>query len=335
MRIANPLFDAVVKFLLEDYKIAIGFVSRLLGVEVIAVEIKAQETIFKTSKGLKVMRLDFNILVETKAAKFRKVLLEVQKARSGFRIRRFRSYIGMHYWHPDIVPTPKGTLKEEELPITTVYILGFQIDPIKAAIVHTNRLYTDVIENKPLDKSHKYLETLTHDSLMIQTPRLKMEIHSDIEQAVDVFNEAKYKTSDNSVLDYTGDTTDPWIEMVVNRLALALADDDILRSMIMQRAWMEQEAEAERSIEEARIAKLEVQAERTAKEAERTAKEAERTAKEAERTAKEVERTAKEAALLKIEKERKAKEKAYLQIEQLKKQLEEALKKSSNKNGNP
>ena len=148
MRIANPLFDAVVKFLLEDYKIAIGFVSRLLGVEVIAVEIKAQETIFQTSKGLKVMRLDFNILVETKAGKFRKLLLEVQKGKSGFSIRRFRSYIGMHYTHPDLVPTRKKTLKEGDLPITIVYILGFQIEPIKAAIVYTNRNYEDMIESK-------------------------------------------------------------------------------------------------------------------------------------------------------------------------------------------
>jgi hypothetical protein len=44
MIIANPIYDVVFKYLLEDIEIARDLLSTILGEEVVSLELKAQET---------------------------------------------------------------------------------------------------------------------------------------------------------------------------------------------------------------------------------------------------------------------------------------------------
>lgn len=52
MRIANPIYDAVVKFLLEDIDIAKSFLSILINESIISLIIKPQEAIIQSYDGL-------------------------------------------------------------------------------------------------------------------------------------------------------------------------------------------------------------------------------------------------------------------------------------------
>ncbi len=58
-----------------------------------------------------------------------------------------------------------------------------------------------------------------------------MVAHSKLEKQLDVFNQKKYITNDKRILDFTGDTSDPLVARMVNRLNQALLDEEMLRVM--------------------------------------------------------------------------------------------------------
>ena len=60
MIIANPIYDVVFKYLLEDVEIAMELLSTILGEEIQSLELKPQETATeKSGGGISILRFDF------------------------------------------------------------------------------------------------------------------------------------------------------------------------------------------------------------------------------------------------------------------------------------
>ena len=51
MLIANPIYDVVFKYLLDDAEIARGLLSAILGVEIVSLDVKPQETLVHDEDG--------------------------------------------------------------------------------------------------------------------------------------------------------------------------------------------------------------------------------------------------------------------------------------------
>jgi hypothetical protein len=234
MRIANPLYDSVVKFLLEDNQIAKKFLSILINEPIISLDIKPQEAIMKSFEGLSIMRIDFKAVIKTDNGKTKKVLIEIQKAKSGFSLSRFRKYLGLNYMEDDLISAREQNPLKSSLPILPIYILGFSIRDIHTPIVHIERVYKDISNDLLITTTHQYVEHLSHDCLIIQIPRLKMNAQTEIEKVLDVFNEKKYKTDDPHILDYTGDTDNPVVQQMLKRLKMAIADPDTLHALLVE-----------------------------------------------------------------------------------------------------
>ena len=80
MRIANPIYDAVFKFLMEDTEIARLFLGRIIGEEIVEIQVQPQEHARKSSAYLVVIfRLDFRAIIRTQSGEMKKVLIELQK----------------------------------------------------------------------------------------------------------------------------------------------------------------------------------------------------------------------------------------------------------------
>jgi|GEM_PF-3220404 hypothetical protein len=59
MIIANPIYDVVFKYLLEDVEIARELLATILGEEVQSLEMKPQETSTETAGDIRILRFDF------------------------------------------------------------------------------------------------------------------------------------------------------------------------------------------------------------------------------------------------------------------------------------
>jgi hypothetical protein len=316
MRIANPIYDVVFKYLMEDLVIAKDLLSAILSVEILSLEIKPQEQPVNISGGISVMRIDFKAKTRLADGTVHVILVEIQKTKRHYNILRFRRYLANNYKQTELAIDALGNPKEVCLPVTAIYFLGYKLDNIEVPILKVARRYKDAITGEKIDLKEDFVEQLSHDLYAIQIPRLKMEVQTELENMLDLFSQVKYKTGENHVLEYTGDTKNPKVMRMLKRLKSVFFDDEVLRAI-----------EAEEEIE-GEIEMINKENEMLRKEREQAIFELEKTkrAKDEATKAKDEATKAKDEAIIEFEKVRKANDQALSEVEHLKKQLAEALK---------
>ena len=168
MVIANPIYDVVFKRMMENERVAKFFIGTLLEQTIESVEVKPQEFIYTDElAGLAVFRLDFIATIKTEAGEYKKILIEIQKAKNKIDLMRFRNYLAEQYKKEDTINDKKVIL-----PITTIYVLGFKLPEIETPCIKVERNYRDLINKKILVKKSEFVEKLTHDSFIVQVEKI-------------------------------------------------------------------------------------------------------------------------------------------------------------------
>ena len=231
MIIANPIYDVVFKYLLEDVEIARELLSMILGEDIISIEIKPQETSTETTgSNVNILRFDFKAVIKSNTGETKKILIELQKAKQVLDVMRFRRYLADNYKKEDEVLTHKGELEKRPLPIVTIYFLGFPLDNIHRSVVKINREYRDVITQELLEVKEDFVELLTHDSYLIQVRLLAGKSRTKLERVLQIFS-PEYLTHDKHQMDFKGDVNEPLVKKMVERLGRAIASDEIREKM--------------------------------------------------------------------------------------------------------
>jgi hypothetical protein len=235
MIIANPIYDTVFKYLMEDMEIAKGLLSTILQVEVIELSLQPQETSGKTEKDnqppIRIYRLDFAAVIKDANGEQKKVLIELQKTRRSTNILRFRRYLAENYHKEDTVVV-NGRETKQSLEIVTIYFLGFSLDDVPTPVMKVSNRFEDVTTGKELKKTpkDKFVRLLNHESYMIQIPKLIGEHKSQIENVLGIFNQT-YKMTDEHFLNYKGDEDSSLLKKMLKRLHRAVADEQMKKQM--------------------------------------------------------------------------------------------------------
>jgi hypothetical protein len=230
MQIANPIYDVVFKYLLDDEKVARLLLSSLLGKEVLELHFRPTEVQHEVPRPdatqLLVMRMDFAATVRLEDGEQKLVLIEIQKARSAWDIQRFRRYLGSSYASPEnIYLDPAG--KKLALPILTIYFLGEGLNRVDAPVVKINRHYQDVVTGEEIRITDPFVEALTHDALVVQINRLKNRRRSELEQLLEVFDQGLASRTDPHLLDILEENFPEHHREVLRRLMRAGAERDL------------------------------------------------------------------------------------------------------------
>jgi len=226
MIIANPIYDVVFKYLLEDADIARDLLSTILGEEVVHLEFKPQETSTESSEGIKILRLDFKAIIKKKDGTLFKVLIELQKSKQVFDVMRFRRYLGDNYRKEDQLVEKDGTILFRSLPIITIYFLGFLLNNVPSGVIKVKRQYVDAVTEEILGVKDDFVELLTHDSYMIQVGRLPKESRGKLDRVMQIFSPMYQNKADKHLIDFQGDIYDPLVLRMVERLSRAIAGDE-------------------------------------------------------------------------------------------------------------
>ncbi len=250
MKLANPIYDTVFKYLMEDMEIARRFLSQIIGEEIKKIELRPQEHTIKSKKhGVTILRFDFKATIQlkeqspkSKAAKknwkpkYKTVLIELQKAKKPKDIERFRRYIGDNYKKKDVITDENGRVESVDLPIVTIYILGFPMPPIETSVLKINRVYTDLNTNKPLKVQTEFIEKLTHDCYAILIKKLPKESRSELERILQVFNQTYTLDSDNKFLEIKAELVEgnELLEIMSGRLKDAALDEEIIEGILLE-----------------------------------------------------------------------------------------------------
>lgn len=188
MVIANPIYDVVFKRMMENDKVAKFFVGTLLEQTIENIEVKPQEFTYSDElAGLAVFRLDFIATIKTDNGEFKKVLIEIQKAKNQIDLMRFRNYLAEQYKKEDIIDNEKVVL-----PITTIYILGFKLPEIDTPCLKVERNYKDLTTKIVLASKSDFVEKLTHDSFVVQVDRITDRYQTRLDKLLSMFEQTNF-----------------------------------------------------------------------------------------------------------------------------------------------
>ena len=234
MRIANPIYDVVFKYLLDDEKVARLLLSALLGREVLELQFRPTEVQHEAAKldgtQLLVLRMDFAATVRLENGGRKLVLIEIQTARSASDVQRFRRYLGSNYASPEnVYPDPEG--KEQALPIVTIYFLGEGLECVDVPVLRINRHYQDVATGAEVRITDPFVEALTHDAIVVQINRLNNRRRTDLERLLEVFDQGLASRSDPHVLDILEENFPERHREVLRRLMRAGAEQELRDKM--------------------------------------------------------------------------------------------------------
>jgi len=201
MKIINPLYDKAFKYLMENNKLAKKVLSVILDVEIEELTLGHQETVFPDDKrSLTLFRLDFTALIREADGSLKKVLIELQKSKYATDIQRFRNYLGANYISKNnSVSEPQFTYSTN-LPIITIYILGYKLDDLPYMAVTVDRHVFNSVSKEKIEVKSFFIELLTHQSHIIQVLRLPEKRQTRLEQFLLLFNQA-WCTENKSIID--------------------------------------------------------------------------------------------------------------------------------------
>ena len=235
MKVANPIYDIVFKYMMEDERIARTILSALLKVEVLAVEVRPHEYSDDTHENLSVFRIDFGATIRDAGGNEKLILIELQKTWLETETLRFRQYLGVHY------SNPKNMLANgSALPMVAVYLLGHKVGDIEEPVLYVNHQSLDYDGNvvtKGLPNS--FVDSLTHDSIIVQIPRLHGHINNRLDMVLSIFDQSHRDVDDKRILriDNKVYENDAEMEHILRRLTMAAADADIRHKMNVEEEY--------------------------------------------------------------------------------------------------
>ena len=225
--IANPIYDAVFKFMMEDEKVAKLLLSALLKKEIVELQMRQHEYTAIQQTRISLFRMDFSAKIRDNDGTEHLVLIELQKTWLATETLRFRQYLGTQY-------LSKNNMRSEEsrygLPIISIYILGHILGDLKEPVVYVRRRYLDY-DDQLIDRKDPFIESLTHDSIIVQIPYLQGRTRNHLERLLNIFDQ-DYRTADDEHLleiDETLFTADE--QVIITRLLKAGVAPDVRRSM--------------------------------------------------------------------------------------------------------
>ena len=202
MVIANPIYDVVFKRMMENDKVAKFFIGTLLEQTVENVEVKPQEFTYTDElAGLSVFRLDFIATIKTDNGEYKKVLIEIQKAKNQIDLMRFRNYLAEQYKKEDLINDEKVIL-----PITTIYVLGFKLPEIETPCLKVERNYKDLTNKTVIATKSDFVEKLTHDSFVVQVERITNRYQTRLDKLLSVFEQTNFVDDKKIIKEFNHDT---------------------------------------------------------------------------------------------------------------------------------
>lgn len=101
IRVANPIYVSVFKYLMEDGRIARTILSALLKKEVVGVQIRRNEYTNGYRDNISMFRIDFGTHIREDDGSLRLIFIELRKTWLKTETLRFRQYFGALYANPE------------------------------------------------------------------------------------------------------------------------------------------------------------------------------------------------------------------------------------------
>ncbi|GAB4183948.1 MAG: hypothetical protein Fur0032_24930 [Terrimicrobiaceae bacterium] len=246
-RIANPIYDGAFKHLLDDNLVAKFSFSILIGEEIVDLELRPTE--HQTTVGqrcLTVFRMDFVARIRSSGGSEKLVIIEIQKAKYATDIMRIRKYLGQQY-------ASENNLREDPpnhhaLPILSIYLLGHKLDHLRETIIRVKRRYYDMHDKVIEGPREEFIESLAHDSIVVQIPLLRSSRQTDIERLLGLFDRSQSDPDNPHILSIMDEDYPEKFQRVIRRLMKAISEPKVRDVMQVEDDYLGELESLERAI---------------------------------------------------------------------------------------
>ena len=291
MDVANPIYDAAFKYLMQHDEAARMLVSRITGLDIRSLEFSAQEFAAPRPDAagerprdplLTLLRMDFAARVQLAGGGQRQVLIEIQKAKAPTVIERFRRYLGEQYRNPaNLQRAANGT--EQPVPLITIYLLGYDLGLSDEALIDVNPCAVERRTGRAVDAGHPFIAGTCHHSHVVQIPRLRGRRRDDLERFLSIFDQGLAAGNSPLLLSVDEAGYPPECDVMLRRLQQAAEAENIRRSMEAEELLLKDSIELSRQAEHQR--RRAEQEQRRAEQERRRAEQERRRAQRAEQQA--------------------------------------------------
>lgn len=161
------------------------------------------------------------------------ILIELQKTWLETETLRFRQYLGTQYSDPANIVKEDG-INSHAIPMVTVYMLGHRVGDIEEPVLYVNHKsynYDGVEVTKGIPDP--FVDSLVHDSIIVQIPLLGGTINNRLDKVLSVFDQSHKDKYNQQVLNFDDNAFADDAEMrhILHRLLAAASDAKLRQDM--------------------------------------------------------------------------------------------------------
>ena len=189
---------------------------------------------YQTRDNLSNFRIDFGARVRETDGAEQLILIELQKNWLETEIMRFRQYVSVQYSNTENMGT--GDDSHYAIPMVSVYLLGHRIQNLKEPVLYVRRKCFDYDGNEVTEGlPDRFIDSLTHDSIVVQIPRITGRRQNRLESVLGVFDQSLVGESRQILkIDEALYADDPELTRIIRRLQSAAANKEIRQNMTVE-----------------------------------------------------------------------------------------------------
>ena len=182
--------------------------------------------------AISMFRVDFAATVLEDDGSKKLILIELQKTWLETETLRFRQYLAVQYNNKENMR--KDTKGKFALPTVAVYLLGHCVGEFTEPVIYAKHKVYDYEGNEIIqEKPDPFVESLQHDSIIVQIPLLRGRVNNRLEKILSVFDQSQIYPDDQRMLELDENKYADDAEMahILHRLQSAAANPDIRNRM--------------------------------------------------------------------------------------------------------
>ena len=134
------------------------------------------------------------------------------------------------------------------MPILSIYLLGHSLTHTDLPVIRVVRQDLDASGREQPACREEFIESLTHDSIIVQIPFLNRRRQTDLECLLGIFDQSQKDPADAHTLSIREEDYPEKFHTVIRRLIKAISEPDVRETMDVEDDYLEELEDMERLI---------------------------------------------------------------------------------------
>lgn len=238
--LANPIYDCVFKFLMENERIAKLLFSALLKKEVLSTEVRQHKHTKKKRLTISLFSMDFTVRVKDENGKEETMIVKLLKTWIETETSHLRQHLAHQYNDKENQPWYEEP-ESSTIPTIMVYLLAHRVGNMNEPVLYANHTVKNYDGQEVVEgKNDPFFKSLIHDSIIIQLPLLNGNTSNHLYKILSIFDQSLCYKKDRQIitLDDSHYEDDDDIMYLLYRLAIATTNSEIRYNMNWEDEYM-------------------------------------------------------------------------------------------------